>query len=62
MNPLLISIVQQLLPVFLKTYDHYTQANPGQPVTVAGLTATLRAEGDVILSEGAAWKATHPDA
>lgn len=62
MNSLLLKVVEQLLPVFLQTYQRYTTANPGKPVTIAGLTATLHAEGDVILAEGEAWKASHPDA
>ena len=61
MNPILLSILQQLLPLFLSTYDRFASAHPGAPVTVEGLTAQLRAEGDVILAEGAAWKAAHAD-
>jgi hypothetical protein len=60
MNPLL-QIVQQLLPIFMSAYTRFTTKHPGVAPTLEDLRAELIANGDVILAEGAAWKAANPE-
>lgn len=61
MNPIFLSVLKDLAPIFLAAYNHFTKKHQGVTPTREQLISELEANGDLILAEGAAWRAAHPE-